>query len=167
MNVLDGASGFWEVPKTPPPVSHPVPPILLPHWLLRSIFSLSLPSLIISLLDYCLAVLLEVTGPPPAAFPCLQKNVQTPLHGLQGSECPGHTTSLASSPGVPHLELHAVVISDCRWLPIGSILVHAFGPLLCLQWLQHVFPLPSPRRVRLSFTPLYWNYLVTHFSLSN
>lgn len=64
MNVLDGASGFWEVPKTPPPVSHPVPPILLPHWLLRSIFSLSLPSLIISLLDYCLALLLEVTGPP-------------------------------------------------------------------------------------------------------
>lgn len=54
--------GFWEVPKTPSLVSHPVLPILLPHWLLKSIFfSLSLPSLIISLLDYCLTLLLEVT----------------------------------------------------------------------------------------------------------
>lgn len=66
--------GFWEVLKTPSLVSYPVLPILLPHWLLKSIFfSLSLPSLIISLLDYCLTLLLQVT--PPVAFPCLQKNV--------------------------------------------------------------------------------------------
>lgn len=111
--VLWSISGFGDIPKTPPPVS-------CQCHLFYSLTTFSNPSspypFLTSEPHHFSPRLLPdfvACSNPSVAFPSLQKNAQAPSHGLGGSECPGHHTSLDSSPTIPHLELHAVMISDC------------------------------------------------------